>query len=117
MPNKCKPGEILVGNKCMEPSDVPRVEDFSWRISKGALLRAKGLIHLQDIGDVPAIPARELKPGMRLSWNYAYKKYEVASIRDASKDFIEIVERNIETGSEHVRRLKKDRLVAASNPA
>lgn len=71
-------------------------------------------IHLQGIGKVPAIKAAELTVGILLSWNYSWNGYQVISIREVSRQFIEIVERCVETGAESTRRLKKDRLVAAS---
>lgn len=72
-----------------------------------------GTIHLQGVGRVPAIPARDLKIGMRLSWNYSYRGYRVTYISDLSKEYIEIEEKSVETGVVSKRRLKKDRLVAA----
>jgi len=70
-------------------------------------------IHLQGIGRVPAIPARDLRPGMLLSWNYSWRAYKVESVKDASPMFMEVVETNVQTGRQSKRRLKKNRLVAA----
>lgn len=70
-------------------------------------------IHLQGLGDLPAILASDLRVGMKLSWNYSYCGYEVVSIEEASAKFLKVVERNVKTGQEFTRRLKKDRLVAA----
>jgi hypothetical protein len=102
------PAEVKENN----PVDVP----IPGLLSMNEILRRRGLIHLQGIGNVRAIPARELKPGMLLSWNYSPNGYEVASVREVSPNFIEIVERNRESGKETPRRLKKDRLVAAEAP-
>lgn len=73
----------------------------------------KKTIWLQSLGECSAIPSEEIKPGMLVSWNYAFQEYEVVSIRPVSKCFFEMVERNIKTGTEYKRRLKRGRLVAA----
>jgi hypothetical protein len=70
-------------------------------------------IHLQSLGRVKAKPASELKVGDLLSWNYAYKEYQVKSIRDISPKSIEIIEVNINDGKEYKIRLLKKRLVAS----
>jgi hypothetical protein len=76
-------------------------------------LHDENSIHLQGIGRVPAIPARDIKPGMILSWNASPRAYEVISIKDVSHHFVEVKERNRSTGQEFTRKLKKSRLVAA----
>jgi len=69
-------------------------------------------IHLQAVGNVPAIPAADLKVGDQLIWNYG-RPYEVTAVRDASPKFMEITERAVDgDGTEYPRRLRKDRLVA-----
>lgn len=71
-------------------------------------------IHLQGIGKVMAIPVSELRVGMFLSWNYTYKGYQCIGIKDVSPNFVEITEMNLKTGEKSNRRLKKSRLIAAS---
>ena len=78
-----------------------------------AHLSGSDSIRLQGIGWARAIPASELEVGMLLSWNYSPLGYEVISVRNVSRMFVELVERNRENGNEYTRRLKKDRLVAA----
>ena len=73
-------------------------------------------IHLQGIGRCHAIPAERLEPGMVLSWNYSPLAYEVVSVKFTSLHYMQVVERNIETGVEYTRKLKRDRLVVASKP-
>ena len=67
-------------------------------------------IHLQGIGNAPAIQASELREGDRIMWNHGYT-YTVVSIVDVSAKFIAITERAAD-GREYTRRLRKDRLVA-----
>lgn len=73
-----------------------------------------GHVHLQFAGDVPGVPAAELGPGDRLMWNGGGIS-TVVSVRDASAQFVEILEEWRRTGtggSERTpRRLKKTRLV------
>lgn len=71
---------------------------------------------LQGIGLCAAIPAEQLEPGMLLSWNYSPLSYEVVSVELTTPHYMQIVERNVETGHEHTRKLKRTRLVAASKP-
>ena len=67
-------------------------------------------IHLQGIGNAPAIQASDLRAGDRIMWNYGYT-YTVVSITDVSAKFIGITERATD-GREYARKLRKDRLVA-----
>ena len=75
-----------------------------------------GTIHLQGLGEVPAIPARELKPGMLTCWNQSWKEWRVVSVEEASAKFLRVVEEKISDGKRYERRLAKDRLVAAFPP-
>jgi len=74
-----------------------------------------GHVHLQFVGNVPGVPAAELGPGDRLMWNGGGTS-TVVSVRDASAQFIEIVEawQHAVTGQTEwtPRRLKKTRLIA-----
>lgn len=71
-------------------------------------------IQLQGIGRVNAIPASDLTPGMLLSWNYFPLCYEVVKIEECSDQYLILTERCRKTGHTFSRRMKKDRLVAAS---
>lgn len=73
-----------------------------------------GYLHLQGIGECHAIPARHLKPGMILSWNYSPACSVVVEFSPVSACFGLLTERSRETGAIHQRRLKLDRLVAVS---
>ena len=75
-----------------------------------------GRIHLQGIGEVEAIPAEEVKPGMLISWNYSPNGYEVVKIEKATPCFFALTERDVKTGETYLRRLKAGRLVAAEFP-
>jgi hypothetical protein len=68
-------------------------------------------IHLQGVGRVPAVEARELKVGDQLMYNYG-GVYQITKIEDASPKSFRIFEVSAETGEEHSGRVKKDRLVA-----
>ncbi len=70
-------------------------------------------INLIGIGLCPAKPASELAVGDILSWNYSPAGYEVTAIAQVSAKFLAITERNRKTGTETVRRIKAETLVAA----
>jgi len=69
----------------------------------------EGTIHLQAIGEYPAIRARNLRVGDVTVWNYGSKE-TISSFGKETDNFItvNIVDRN---GKTWERRLKKDRLV------
>lgn len=73
------------------------------------------LIRLQGIGMVPAIPAKDLKPGMVMVWNYG-KKETVADITSAKSGKTLKVNIRYENLNgkivESVRQLGVNRLVA-----
>ena len=73
-------------------------------------------IHLQMIGQVPAKPASEVKPGDILSWNQSHRTHVAVSVRQVSPKFVELTEKNLKTGQTYTRRLGKDKLVAAEEP-
>lgn len=83
-------------------------------------------IHLQGIGKVPAKLGREVKVGDLLSYNYMRRGYRVLSIEPASAAYLRVKfqaikdenypDEEIENGPEYVRRIKKDRLIAAYTP-
>jgi len=65
-------------------------------------------VRLIDEGWHKGTPAKEIKPGDILLWNYGYES-RVISVRDVSPQFIEITEEC--RGNLFKRRLKKSRLV------
>ena len=69
-------------------------------------------IQLQHIGRVPAIPAGNLKEGMRLMWNFGSMSDVVSIDRETAKT-IWITEKSDRTGNLFSRRFAKTRLVAA----
>jgi hypothetical protein len=71
-------------------------------------------IHLQGVGRVSGILAKDLQVHMRLMWNYG-STFEVIKITDKSAMFLEVIERSTE-GKDYTRRLKKDRVVAGYWP-
>lgn len=73
-------------------------------------------IHLQALGSVSAIFAEEVRPGMLLSWNYAYQEYECVSCEQVSACFFLLTERSLKDGKEYSRRIKRGRLIAAAWP-
>lgn len=72
----------------------------------------EGHIHLQGIGQHPAIPARDLKPGMVTVWNYG-GRYEVVSIEmQPSGKTLTSVLKDCKTGTLWPRKFRPERLVA-----
>ena len=74
----------------------------------------RGAIHLQGLGRCNAIPARHLKPGMLISWNYTPIGYVCVSFDQVSPKFGILIERNLTTGDVSKRRLGLDRWVSVS---
>jgi len=68
-------------------------------------------IRLQGIGWHEAKPARQIKPGDVLVWNYGSKSSVLRIVKETPAQII-IRERYHESGREYNRRLGKDRLVA-----
>ena len=73
-----------------------------------------GHVRLISVGLVPGIPARELKVGDRLMWNFA-STTTIRQIADVSPNYLEVAEED-EKGRLWKRRMKKDRLVARITP-
>jgi hypothetical protein len=74
-----------------------------------------GYVHLQGVGDLPGIPASDLKPGDVLMWNYGYKSKVVEVLRASACFMLITLEWTSKITGEAERadrRLKKDRLVA-----
>lgn len=97
------------GDCCVPINDSP--ETIKKYLSEGTRF-----IHLQGIGKVSAILARELKPGYILSWNQAPDSYVVKSVDPISNHYIRVTTEHVDSGKEYVQKMKKDKLVAAKKP-
>ena len=69
-------------------------------------------MHLQGIGDYPAIPAGDLVVGDVLTWNYGYR-YEITSITPCGKQSVKVTEKSLADGTEYTRTMRRTRLVVA----
>lgn len=69
-------------------------------------------MHLQGIGDYPAIPAGELIVGDIITWNYGHR-YEITTITPCGNLSIKVTERALKDGQEYTRTMRKTRLVVA----
>lgn len=67
--------------------------------------------HLQGIGNKPAIPAKELKVGTIILWNYGYTS-EVLDIVPSKSGKTLIATTKSESGNIYQRRFNADKLVA-----
>jgi hypothetical protein len=72
-------------------------------------------MRLQGIGLVKGTPAGEVKPGMRLMWNYG-STYDVVSVEQIAPQTVLIHERSTESGEIYARKCRIGRLVAAYWP-
>ena len=68
-------------------------------------------LHLQSVGRVPAVEARELKVGDQRMYNGG-SVYQITKIENASPQFLEVTEVSATTGEEHSGRVKKTSMVA-----
>lgn len=73
-------------------------------------------IHLQGVGEYPAKPAGELRPGDVTVWNYGYR-YAVVAIAPTGSASVTVTSRDERTGQEYTRRHGRARLVAVAEPA
>lgn len=94
------------GDCCVPVNDSPAA-------IKQALGEGTRFIHLQGLGKVPAILARELKPGDILSWNQSPDSYQVVDVKEVSKQFLSVTQKHLSSGKTYETRMKKDKLVAA----
>lgn len=69
-------------------------------------------IQLQSIGRVKAIPAGQLKEGMKMVWNFGYTSIVKEITKETSKS-IWVSTIDSKSGKEYNRRFLKTRLVAA----
>jgi len=77
-------------------------------------------VQLIGVGRMPAIPAGELKRGMRIMWNYG-STYEVLHVYDITPKFIEVIGRSNSDstdggGKEYTFRRKKESPIVAYWP-
>ena len=93
------------GDCCVAINDSPG--NVSAVLSEGTRF-----IHLKGIGKVPAILARELKPGDILSWNNAPDSYEVKSVEPISSHYLSVSSEEAKSGKSYIQKMKKDKLVA-----
>lgn len=70
------------------------------------------MLHLQGIGKMPAIKAKELKPGMITVWNFGYKEKIVDIAPTKSGKSIKCFIISVESGKEFNRTLRVNSLVA-----
>ncbi len=77
--------------------------------------RSVSTIHLIAIGDVEAIPAAELRAGMRVMWNYGYTS-DVVAIAPKGRDSLSVTLRSNRTGDETQGTFRKGTFVAAFWP-
>lgn len=68
-------------------------------------------IHLQGIGEKPAILAKELKIGDVTIWNYGFTETIIGILKQTTKSIVFQIKSN-NTGYIGQRRLYKNRLVA-----
>ena len=69
-------------------------------------------VQLQGIGRRPAVRARELKPGMRILWNFGYSSTVVSVIPSGTGKSVTLTTRKPFTGKIYTRRTTSDRLFA-----
>lgn len=70
--------------------------------------------HLQGIGSVPAIPARDLKPGDVVRWNYGYTSDVLKVTPSKTGKTVDVLLHSHDSGKVSSRKLGADRLVAVS---
>lgn len=81
------------------------------------MLKSSGLVRLQGVGMCKGTPAKDLKIGNHLVWNFGYE-YEVTNINfSKTGKTLKITEKNIESGEEFERRLGSERLVVVLKEA
>lgn len=68
-------------------------------------------IHLQGIGDVPAVPASALEPGMVRQYNYGATA-TILSVFRVSEKTLSLVEKSTDSGNIHSYRIRAATLVS-----
>lgn len=72
----------------------------------------QNLVHLQGIGKVPGIPAKDLIPGMTVLWNYGYTSEVINTIPSATGKTLTLVTKSHTDGKEYRQKVKTDRFIA-----
>ena len=73
-------------------------------------------VHLQGIGERPAIKVADLKPGMVIIYNYGYRSEVVEVTTSKSGKSASVTTRSFETGKIFTRTRRIDTLVAVELP-
>ena len=68
-------------------------------------------IHLQGIGDVPAVSASDMEPGMVRQYNYGATA-TILSVFRVSEKTLSVVEKSTDSGSVHSYRIRAATLVS-----
>lgn len=68
-------------------------------------------IHLQGIGDVPAVPASAMEPGMVRQYNYGATA-TILSVFRVSEKTLSLVEKSTDSGNIHSYRIRAATLVS-----
>jgi hypothetical protein len=76
--------------------------------------RQQRQVHLIDVGDVPGIPAAEVKPGMRMLHNY-YGESEVVEVGKAGR-FVEMTLADTSSRKTFIRKVMPNTIVPAFDP-
>lgn len=69
------------------------------------------IVHLQGIGDVPAVPASALEPGMVRQYNYGATA-TILSVFQVSEKTLSVVEKSNDSGSVHSYHIRATTLVS-----
>jgi hypothetical protein len=70
----------------------------------------KTTIHLQGIGEVEAVECGQLKPGMRVKFNYGYTS-EVIAVEPAGKASVKLTTRDERSGKTYEQTKRTNRLI------
>ena len=68
-------------------------------------------IHLQGLGDVPAVPASDLEPGMVRQYNYGATA-TILSVFRVTEKTLSVVEKSTDSGSVNSYRIRATTLVS-----
>ena len=71
-------------------------------------------VQLQGIGKKPGKPARELRPGDVIIWNYGYKSTVILATPSKTGKTIDALLLSHDTGATRARKLGAGRLVAVA---
>ena len=68
-------------------------------------------IHLQSVGKMPAQPAKNVKAGTKIMWNFGYV-YQILEVTKETDKMIFVKTQSVEGGKIYERKYLKTRLVA-----